>query len=668
MLQAATPATLAGQPGVPRISHPIAALCLITPRRKALYSSSSGVLINSKPRQQQRHAAAGSSSSTSHSRLDSEPSSPGLQEALEAIALAESKLSAQQQESLRQQQQQQAQLLRQGPSFAAAAAAQCRELLLAPAASSPSLSLSSDHSSAWGNLAALQDSSTDPWGSSSGSMAAAQQQRQQQHMRYQETVLSSSPGDTVSCPSHHQRQQQGDEVEEPWPVIAGQPESSSMSQAQAYSWRRFTLQFAQAAWEAGDDDAAEGALRFGASEAIFEAVFAAGDHAAAAAELEGVVEQAAAAGLTVHELLQAQQEELLLQISSSKRKGRAAWRQVALDWDVRAAGEGSSQSSSRCASPAHHVQLPDVVDESAFPQLEPPASPSSSWQQVGPSPHAISRHWKGGRLAPKAKGIKLLHTPNSSSSSSSNAQHEHKLRPSTLDLHWDLRMDGLAPMQRDGDAASEQLCSIDPWGGIPGAAGSSSQGADSSGQLCNDAQAAARTRQLLAEQEAAAAVAGARPGTGSSRDRCAQDTVRAMMEKAASKGAARPAGSGAALAAAAAPAGEQSRDGPCGSKALTGYDWGSLFKYAAGAGWLPVGKADGGGGSHFKLRRVLPLSGVTQTIMLPCTPSDSQRGVRNAAASFKKRDEEMRQLEGQAQAGQQAAAGAAAKVKASRRK
>jgi hypothetical protein len=98
----------------------------------------------------------------------------------------------------------------------------------------------------------------------------------------------------------------------------------------------------------------------------------------------------------------------------------------------------------------------------------------------------------------------------------------------------------------------------------------------------------------------------------------------------------------------------QIQEGPCGSKALTGYDWGSLFKYAAGAGWLPVGKADGGGGSHFKLRRVLPLSGVTQTVMLPCTPSDSQRGVRNAAATFKKKDEEMQQLEGRAKAEQQA--------------
>jgi hypothetical protein len=83
----------------------------------------------------------------------------------------------------------------------------------------------------------------------------------------------------------------------------------------------------------------------------------------------------------------------------------------------------------------------------------------------------------------------------------------------------------------------------------------------------------------------------------------------------------------------------------CGSKAAFSYSWSNLFKAARAAGWVPVSKAEGGGGSHFKLRRVLPKSGVTQTQMLACTPSDTQRGVRNAAAAFKKKDDEARQLE-----------------------
>jgi hypothetical protein len=403
------------------------------------------------------------------------------------------------------------------------------------------------------------------------------------------------------------------------------------------------MRFAEAAWAAGNDEAADGALQFGASESLTAAVFAAGD-AAAAAEIEEVAAEAAAVGLTVEELLQAQQEELLVQINNSKRKG-TVWRSVKVDWGVSSSRAGASSNGSSCASPAiqqHLVQPTDVEDGSAFPQLES-SPPSSSWQQVKRSPHAVGPGWRGGRLAPKSKGIKLLHTPNSTSGSA------QKPKPSTVDFHWDLRMEGFAPMQREGEESSS-ICSIDPWGGVP---------APSAALHCG-ASAAARTREILAGQEAAAAD-GARVRGISSRNRCEQETVRSMMEKASSKGAhlaaaGAPAGSsGHAAAAADAAAGESDEEdeGPCGSKAAFSYDWGSLFKYAAAAGWLPVNKAEGGGGSHFKLRRVLPISGRTQTVMLPCTPSDSQRGVRNAAASLKKKDDEMRQLEAEAKAGKQ---------------
>jgi hypothetical protein len=443
-----------------------------------------------------------------------------------------------------------------------------------------------------------------------------------------------------------QQQQQQEEQQEPWPALGGQGaqdaawESCGLTSGQAYSWRSFAMRFAEAAWEAGDEDAADGALLFSASETLSAAVFAAADDSAVA-ELEDAAAQAAAAGLTVQELLQAQQEELLMQISRAKRKG-PAWRQVQLDWansssssaNGRAAGDPGSSTSSRGVSPARILQLPDVDDDSAFPQLEAAASPGTApWQQAGRSPHHVPKGWRGGRLAPKAKGIKLLHTLNSSS------RPEQHFRPSQADLHWDLRLEGLAPMQREGEQEDSQLLSIDPLGGVANPSGYSEQ------------EAAERTRQLLTEQQAAAAAAdGMRPAAASSsRDRYAQDAVRAMMQKAAAKGA-RPGSAGssqpAAVAAAEETAGEEG--GMCGSKAAFSYSWSNLFKAARAAGWVPVSKAEGGGGSHFKLRRVLPKSGVTQTQMLACTPSDTQRGVRNAAAAFKKKDDEARQLEAEA--------------------
>jgi len=394
------------------------------------------------------------------------------------------------------------------------------------------------------------------------------------------------------------------------------------------------MSFAEAARAAGDEDAAEGALQFGASETLCTALLAADD--AAALELVGVADEAAAAGLTVQELLEAQQHELLLQINSSKRK-RSNWRQVTLDW-----GSNGNSSSASPTRPARE-QLPDVSDDAAFPQLESSSPHSTAWQQVGRSPHAVSAGWKGGRLAPKAKGIKLLHAPSSHSSGD-------RLRPSSLDLHWDLRLDGLAPMQRDTHAGSSSS-SADPWGcGTP-------QGTVPVGGLCSDGEAAERTRQLLAEQEAATA-AGLRP-CGSNRDRLAPDTVRSMMEKAASKGSRLVAAS---PSPGSDPPAESADEGPeggglllCGSKASFSYSWSSVFKTALMAGWEPVGKADGGGGSHFKLRRVLPVSGVTQTTVLPCTPSDSQRGVRNVASAFRKREEEKALLESKAAAAKHAA-------------
>lgn len=610
--------------------------------RKALHSAGAGS-SRQPQRAQQPHRSASTAATLaggSSSRRDS------LEEALEAIAIAESQQMAKQEELQRQQ--------RRAASLAPAG----------PASLSNSPSGSGDAAMLW--QAAAEGGTGDPWSSSPG------WHQQQQD----EAQLSASPARSFASMLqeqqlqdwqhnlHQQQQQQDEEEDEPWPALdsgccspgAGWQEAPHhLSSAEAYSWRSFAMSFAEAAAAAGNEEAADGALQFSASEPLAAAVFAAADDSAVA-ELGEVAEQAAAAGLTVQELLQAQQEELLLQINKAKRKG-PVWRQVQLQWANAASASdrveaGPCASSSRGHSPPARLQLPDVDDQAAFPQLQPSPPNAAGWQQVqGRSPHSLPRGWKGGRQAPKAKGIKLLHTP----SSSSDRPEQHRV--SRADLHWDLRLEGLAPMQREG---ADSLQDIDPWGVVVG-----------NPAEVSEAQAAQRTRQLVTDQQeaAAAAAAAGAAGSSSSRDRCAPDTVRAMMQKAAAKGSrAGAAGSSQALepAAAAEPAEVEER-GMGGSKATFSYSWSSVFKLAMAAGWVPVPKAEGGGGSHFKLRRTLPVSGVVQTMVIPCTPSDSQRGVRNVAAGFKKRDEEKLAIEAQAAAAKQQAEGKAGKARGKRK-
>jgi hypothetical protein len=264
------------------------------------------------------------------------------------------------------------------------------------------------------------------------------------------------------------------------------------------------------------------------------------------------------------------------------------------------------------------------------------------------------------------------------------------VRPGPLDLHWDLVMEGLVPMQRSGSGGGA--------GGLHGCDGSAAAAAAAAAAAEEEeAQAAAalRTLQLVAgqqrqQQQQQGADSGAEgsgsgggdsshgsPGGGAMRsswDRLAPDSLRRMMDKAATRSvrhaaAAAAAAAGAecstqapAAAAAAAPAGDAAADagargeageaaaGASGSKAAYGYSWQRVFKAARANGWAPVGKAEGGGGSHFKLRRVLPLSGVTQTVMMACTPSDTLRGPRNAAAALNKKDAERDALEAAAAA------------------
>jgi hypothetical protein len=356
--------------------------------------------------------------------------------------------------------------------------------------------------SAWAN--ARQDSSSDPW-----STPAHLLQQQQQSQQAGQPSRQSPTIPTPQC-GH-----------------------AAPSSAEAYGWRDFALRFAEAARQAGDEDAAVGALLFGASESLATAAFAA-DDTAAAVQLAGVAEQAAAAGLTIQELLQAQQQELLLQIDKAQQKGQISrssqrtgrgsttWQQVPAHlWADTASNSSSSRGTSPAPSPALRVQLPDVDDASAFPQLQ--ASPNAGgWQQAGPCPHAVSKHWKGGRLAPKAKGVKVLNTP---SSSSNSRPDQPGFRPSNLDLHWDLCMDGLAPLQRPGDCTSTSSFDASTPPGFGGVGSRSVQQAGV-GRLHGDEAAMQRTRQLLADQAAAAAAAGSGQRADSGRDGLDQETVR----------------------------------------------------------------------------------------------------------------------------------------------
>ena len=55
---------------------------------------------------------------------------------------------------------------------------------------------------------------------------------------------------------------------------------------------------------------------------------------------------------------------------------------------------------------------------------------------------------------------------------------------------------------------------------------------------------------------------------------------------------------------------------------------------------MPVNGRDGGGGTHHKLRRTLPLSGTVQTCMVASSSSDGMRGIKNAAAALLRYDRE----------------------------
>jgi hypothetical protein len=74
---------------------------------------------------------------------------------------------------------------------------------------------------------------------------------------------------------------------------------------------------------------------------------------------------------------------------------------------------------------------------------------------------------------------------------------------------------------------------------------------------------------------------------------------------------------------------------------VVGREWSNFFGYAMATGWVPVGVRDGGGGTHYKLRRTLPASGTVQTCMVPSSSSDAMRGIKNAAAALRRYDREL---------------------------
>jgi hypothetical protein len=91
---------------------------------------------------------------------------------------------------------------------------------------------------------------------------------------------------------------------------------------------------------------------------------------------------------------------------------------------------------------------------------------------------------------------------------------------------------------------------------------------------------------------------------------------------------------------------------------VVGREWSDFFGYAMATGWVPVNVRDGGGGTHYKLRRTLPYSGTVQTCMVASSSSDATRGIKNAAAALRRYDKELAaELEAAAQSGMDAASG-----------
>ncbi|WIA20989.1 hypothetical protein OEZ85_005326 [Tetradesmus obliquus] len=371
------------------------------------------------------------------------------------------------------------------------------------------------------------------------------------------------------------------------------------------------MAFAASASAAGDHAAAEDATDFAlaaygdgvASEqcGLQAAAGVLWADPATAGIMEAAALEAEAAGLSPMEVLMAQQTALLqeAQAAGSSRSWAAAAATAA------AARPSSPPTQQRVQVQSTPPRSPAAATAArANPRDTFPALPSSvhspASAQQGKSPHSVPRGWKGGRNAPKAQGVRVLNSGASSSSSSSSG-----MRPSQQDLHYGLMLDGLklkdeCPFEAAGAAGGAQLFGA-------------------------DAATAAATRQLLAEQ---AAAAGSRPRAAGA-DSCSQEAVRRMMDRA---GGSKEDAQGDSQ-------GFNSLLFATGNK-VVGREWSQFFSYAKTTRWVPVTGRDGGGGTHYKLRRTLPYSGTVQTCMVASSSSDSTRGIKNAAAALRRYDRE----------------------------
>ncbi|WIA41278.1 hypothetical protein OEZ86_004882 [Tetradesmus obliquus] len=368
------------------------------------------------------------------------------------------------------------------------------------------------------------------------------------------------------------------------------------------------MAFAASASAAGDHAAAEDATDFalaaygdGAASEQCGLQAAAGvlwADPATAGIMEAAALEAEAAGLSPMEVLMAQQKALLqeAQAAGSSRSWAAAAATAAARPSSPPTRQRVQVQSTPPRSPAAATAA-RANPRDTFPAL-PSSVHSPASAQQGKSPHSVPRGWKSGRNAPKAQGVRVLNSGASSSSSSG-------MRPSQQDLHYGLMLDGLklkdeCPFEAAGAAGGAQLFGA-------------------------DAATAAATRQLLAEQ---AAAAGSRPRAAGA-DSCSQEAVRRMMDRA---GGSKEDAQGDSQ-------GFNSLLFATGNK-VVGREWSQFFSYAKTTRWVPVTGRDGGGGTHYKLRRTLPYSGTVQTCMVASSSSDSTRGIKNAAAALRRYDRE----------------------------
>lgn len=130
-----------------------------------------------------------------------------------------------------------------------------------------------------------------------------------------------------------------------------------------------------------------------------------------------VADLAAATGMTVQEILLAQQTALLQEANKSAGKQQSSRSRSA---------SASRPSSGRARFPASAA----AGAQEDFPALSSPGSSTGFGPlQPGRSPHAVPAGWRGGRSNIRGQGVKVINKGTAGDDSTT-------LKPGRLDLHW----------------------------------------------------------------------------------------------------------------------------------------------------------------------------------------------------------------------------------------